>query len=235
MKIRFWMASSLVIASLVGCGVDSKKVADLSANDKASLSPLEKLALEKFETIENMCNSPLGMMITSKSKEAQENCKKYDGKKVSLKEAVALNKAAAEKEAKEQAEAKAKAEAAKEFFNSALVAVVTEKKNHGSPYRSDGSIEFKAAFTNKSGDKTIKGIKYVTEVRDQFGGLLVNLESSANIVIKPNETVVRSAYMDPNQFKNDDMKVWDTGFSDLQIIIKVEAINYSDGSKMVLP
>ena len=234
MKIKSKLSVTLTALALVACGVENKKVADLSANDKAKLSPIEKIALEKFETIEAMCNSPLGMMLTSKNKDAQENCKKYDGKKTSLNEAIALNKQAAEKEALTQKEAKIKAEAEKEFFSNALTATVIDKRNSGNLYRSDGSIEFKTSFTNKSPDKTIKGIKYVTEIKDQFGGLLVNLQSVANINIKPGQTVVRSSYLDPNQFKNDHVKVWDSSFSDLGLAIKIEAINYTDGTTLSL-
>ena len=101
MKFRLILVF-LATLTLTACGVESKKIADLSANDKTSLAPVDRVALEKFEAIEAMCNSPLGLMIASKNKEAQDNCKKYDGKTVTLKDAIALNKQAAEKELKEQ-------------------------------------------------------------------------------------------------------------------------------------
>ena len=137
---------------------------------------------------------------------------------------------AAELRKKVEAERKAKQE---EFVKLLSVVLVT-KKNSESQFDQKW-VGLELAFENKS-DKDIQGVKGVLKINDIFGDKILNVKLSYDAGVSAKQTTVeRKIGVDVNQFKDSDMKLWNTDFDKLKSTFEVSTIIFKDGTKMDAP
>lgn len=91
-------------------------------------------------------------------------------------------------------------------------------------------IQFTAEVFNKT-SKNIKGVQGVLTVKDLFGVDIMSsqLDFTGKIIV-PNESTVFDLVMDVNEFLDDEVKVYNTDFSDLNFEYEVTSIVYEDGT-----
>jgi hypothetical protein len=131
---------------------------------------------------------------------------------------------------KVEAERKAKQE---EFAKILSVALVSKKNSMGEYNQRWVGLEL--AYDNKS-DKDIQGVKGVLRLTDIFGDKILNIRwSYDNGVPAKQNAVERRSGVDINQFKDDDMKLWNTDFEKLKSSFDVQTIIFKDGTKMDAP
>ena len=137
---------------------------------------------------------------------------------------------AAELRKKVEAERKAK----QEEFAKLLSVVLVTKKNSVGEY-SQRWVGLELAYENKS-DKDIQGVKGVLKLTDIFGDKILNVRWSYDGGIAAKKTTVeRRSGVDINQFKDSDMKLWNTDSDKLKSTFEVSTIIFKDGTKMDAP
>lgn len=92
-------------------------------------------------------------------------------------------------------------------------------------------VNFVFEITNNS-DKSIKGIEGSLIINDLFGKKIIeiNCDFTGNI-IAPGEVYIKKGLVyECNQFNDDDMKLFNTQYSDLSFIYNISNIVYEDGT-----
>lgn len=131
---------------------------------------------------------------------------------------------------KVEAERKAKQE---EFAKLLSVALVSKKNSMGE--YSQRWVGLELAYENKS-DKDIQGVKGVLKLMDFFGDKILNIRWSYDAGVAAKQTTVeRNSGIDINQFKDSNMKLWNTDFDKLKSTFEVSTIIFKDGTRMDAP
>ena len=129
-----------------------------------------------------------------------------------------------------EAERKAKQE---EFAKLLSVALVSKKNSMGD--YGQRWVELEMAYENK-GDKDIQGVKGVLKLTDIFGDKILNILWSYDAGVPAKQsTVERKSGVDINQFKDSDMKLWNTDFDKIKSTFEVSTIIFKDGTKVDSP
>lgn len=138
--------------------------------------------------------------------------------------------AAAELRKKIEVDRKAK----QEEFKKLLSVVLVTKKNSMGEY-SQRWVGMELAYENKS-DKDIQGVKGILKITDIFGDKILNVKWSYDGGVQAKQTTVeKRAGIDINQFKDSDMKLWNTDFDKLKSTFEISTIIFKDGTKIDAP
>jgi len=131
---------------------------------------------------------------------------------------------------KVEAERKAK----QEEFAKLLSAVLITKRNKEGEY-SRRFIALEIAYENKS-DKDILGVKGILKITDIFGDKILNIRWSYDGGVLAKQTAIeKKAGVDVNQFKDSDMKLWNTEFDKLKSTFEISTIIFKDGTTVSAP
>lgn len=138
--------------------------------------------------------------------------------------------AATELRKKIETERKAK----QEEFGKLLSVVLVSKKNSAGEYGQKW-VGLELAYDNKS-DKDIQGVKGVLKITDIFGDKILNVRWSYDGGIQAKKTTVeKRSGVNVNQFKDSDMKLWNTDFDKLKSTFEISTIIFKDGTKIDAP
>ncbi len=107
---------------------------------------------------------------------------------------------------------------------------VTEKSFSSKDYQDLNTFTFK--FTNTT-NKNIEGFEGDIVIRDLFGNVIKEAEISYDEGIKAGESLPYNAWLDYNQFMDEDVKLKQTDLSKLRFDWQVTTIIYEDGTKEV--
>ena len=144
-------------------------------------------------------------------------------------------KAETEAKNKESEELRKKVEAQtklmQEEFQKILTVALVNKRNVMQEY-GRRFVNLDMAYENK-GNKDIQGVKGVLRVTDIFGDKILNVRWSYDKGIKAGKTATeKNVGIDINQFKDDDMKLWNTDFDKLKSSFDVQTIIFVGGEKL---
>ena len=144
-------------------------------------------------------------------------------------------KAETEAKNKESEELRKKVEAQtklmQEEFQKILTVALVNKRNVMQEY-GRRFVNLDMAYENK-GNKDIQGVKGVLRVTDIFGDKILNVRWSYDKGIKAGKTATeKNVGIDINQFKEDDMKLWNTDFDKLKSSFDVQTIIFVGGEKL---
>ena len=96
-------------------------------------------------------------------------------------------------------------------------------------------IGLEIAYENK-GDKDIQGVKGILKITDIFGDKIMNVRWSYDRGVPAKQTTAeRTSGIDVNQFKDSDMKLWNTDFDKLKSTFETTTIIFKDGTKIDAP
>lgn len=117
-----------------------------------------------------------------------------------------------------------------------IVVTVTDKSNlpkDAGAGRYSDRVELTFDVMNRT-DKAIKGVQGAIMVYDLFGELILasNCDFTGNTIPAGDSVTVDNLGMDINQFMDQDIKFYNTDYSDLQFEYVVNNIVYDDGSGM---
>ncbi len=118
-----------------------------------------------------------------------------------------------------------------EEFQKILTVALVNKRNVMQEY-GRRFVNLDMAYENK-GNKDIQGVKGVLRVTDIFGDKILNVRWSYDKGIKAGKTATeKNVGIDINQFKDDDMKLWNTDFDKLKSSFDVQTIIFVGGEKL---
>lgn len=124
--------------------------------------------------------------------------------------------------------------AKQEEFGKLLSVVLVTKKNSVGGYGQKW-VGLDLAYDNKS-DKDIQGVKGVLKITDIFGDKILNVRWSYDGGIQAKKTKVeKRSGVNINQFKDSDMKLWNTDFDKLKSTFEISTIIFKDGTKIDAP
>lgn len=94
-------------------------------------------------------------------------------------------------------------------------------------------INFEFSITNNS-DKAIKGVEGVLTINDLFGKEIKQVICDfTGFLIEPGEIYVETNLgLECNQFMDEDMKIFNTDYEDLQFVYDVLSVVYEDGTRI---
>lgn len=129
-----------------------------------------------------------------------------------------------------EAERKAKQEEFSKLLSVALLSKKNNTKEFGQQW-----VGLELAFDNRS-DKDIQGIKGVLRLTDIFGDKILNINWSYDRGVSAKQSAVeRGSGVDINQFKDSDMKLWNTDFDKIKSTFDVSTIIFKDGTRIDAP
>jgi hypothetical protein len=131
---------------------------------------------------------------------------------------------------KVEAERQAKQEEFKKMLSVALVAKRNRDGEYGKKF-----VALDLAYENKT-DKEILGVKGILKITDIFGDKIQNVRWSYDRGIPAKQTQLeKGSGVDINQFRDSDMKLWNTDPEKLKAAFDVTTIIFKDGTKVDSP
>jgi hypothetical protein len=218
------LASSIL---LTGCsGPKDYEVTKLTAEQRTELGKKltseegQKLSGWMFRNVISGKEPAVGLTVRQAIKDQETWLAKE--KEDEIKAAELKNKVEAERKAK-QAE-----------FDKLVTVTLINKKNAEHQY-GQKFINFDMAYQNK-GDKDIAGIKGTLKITDMFGDKIMNVGWSYDGGVAANKmSNERNSGVSVNEFKDNDMKLWNTDFDKIKSKFEVSTIIFKDGSKVDVP
>ena len=120
-----------------------------------------------------------------------------------------------------------------EFAKLVTVSVLSKRNSEGEYGRK--FVYFDTAYENHS-TKDILGIKGVMKITDIFGDKVLNIGWSYDKDLAASATASEKGLgVDINQFKDDDMKLWNTDTTKLKFAFEISKIVFKDGSVAEVP
>ncbi len=242
MNVRTMLMIVSLLLVAVGCG-DPKDV-ELSTLTQEQTAKLEKKLngeemrlLMGYQLRHSMSAAlggkaaPAGVTVNQAIKDQREWVEKQKQEELVAAERRRKEEAdAAELKKKLDAEQKAK----QEEFAKLLSAVLVGKRNVDQSYGRK-FVSLQMAYENKT-DKDIAGVKGVLRLTDMFDDKIMNVRWSYDGGIRAKQTIVeKGSGVDINEFKDTDMKLWNTDQDKLKAIFEPSTIIFRDGTRLDAP